>query len=286
MKAKRKFWVRRRNDLEIEKEMVQAFLSFFSTFEAVSRSVKDPLRYSFSALVKDQAYRKRRGKRPNLPKTIEEVNIALYSDLTKTKDGKPFYRGKTKSCAELFMTDVQIQIAAEADTIFIDGTFSTCPAPFFQIVYITAKVGENTYPVATALLPNKLEETYKDVVELFCAVCEEHGMPVDFVFVHSDCEPGLINGVKAVLPNIQPRLCRFHIVDAIRRKANSLGLRPLINRSSDMKIFYGRLQQIFFFPINIWHQIWKLLKRELGDELREQPAVQSFILYLVSAFQQ
>ena len=31
MKAKRKFWVRRRNDLEIEKEMVQAFLSFFSS---------------------------------------------------------------------------------------------------------------------------------------------------------------------------------------------------------------------------------------------------------------
>ena len=47
---------------------------------------------------------------------------------------------------------------------------------------------------------------------------------VDFVFVHSDCEPGLINAVKAVLPNIQPRLCPFHIVDAIRRNANSLGL--------------------------------------------------------------
>ena len=141
-------------------------------FDVVSHSVKEPLRYSFSALVKD--YRTRRGKRPNLPKTIEEVNIALYLDLKKTKDGKPFHRGKTECCAELFMTDEQFQIAAEADTIFIDGTFSTCPAPL-----PSSKVGENTYP---ALLPNKLEETYEDVVELFWAVCEEHGVPVDFFF--------------------------------------------------------------------------------------------------------
>ena len=181
------------------------------------------------------------------------------------------------------MTDVQIQIAATADTIFSDGTFSTCPAPFFQIVYISAKVEENTYPVATALLPNKLEGTYKDVVELFCAVCEEYGMPVDFIYFHSDCEPGLINGVKAVLPNVQPRLCRFHIVDAIRRNANSLGLRPLINRRSNMKNFYGRLQQIFFFPISIWHRIWGLLQREMGAEISEHPAVQNFLIYLVSA---
>ena len=156
--------------------------------------------------MKDQGYRKRRGKRPDLPKTIEDVNISLYADLTTTKQGKPFYRGRTPSCAELFMSDVQIEIASSADTIFIDGTFSTCPAPFFQIVYITAKVDENNDPIATALLPNKLETTYKDVLKLVCDVCEENGKPLDFTYVHSDCEPGLVNNVKANLPNVQPRL--------------------------------------------------------------------------------
>ena len=50
------------------------------------------------------------------------------------------------------MTDVQFQISAEADTI-------SSTARFQFVLHNSAKVGENTYPAATALLPNELEET-------------------------------------------------------------------------------------------------------------------------------
>ena len=112
--------------------------------------------FGFPVIVKDQAYRQRKKQRPNLPKTISDVNISSYTDLVTTKRGKPFYRGKSKETGgELFMSDIQIDIAAAADSIFIDGTFSIVPAPFYQVLFIVAKVGENTYPIATALLPNK-----------------------------------------------------------------------------------------------------------------------------------
>ena len=55
--------------------------------------------------IKDQGYRQRKIQRPNLPQTINDVDISLYPDLTVTKRGKPFYRGKTKSGGELFMSD-------------------------------------------------------------------------------------------------------------------------------------------------------------------------------------
>ena len=142
------------------------------------------------------------------------------------------------------MSDTQIAIASSSDTLFKDGTFSICPSPFFQVVFYSAKVGENTFPIATALLPNKLEATYRDVLELIRDVCEQNGKSVDFIYCHSDCEQGILNAVKAVFPNIQSRLCRFHVTDAIRRYANGIGLRSMIKRQKDLKDFYGRVQQM------------------------------------------
>ena len=232
--------------------------------------------------VKDQAYRQRKAKRPNLPKSIDEVNIPLYSDLTTTKNNKPFYRGKTKGGSELFMSDAQLGIADSADSIFVDGTFSICPQPFYQVLFINAKFGENVYQLATALLPNKLETTYREVLELLRDVVAENGKSLDPLYAHSDCEMAIINAIKFVFPNTQIRLCRFHIVDASRRYANSIGARPLINRHQDFKTFYHRSRQIMFFPIDYWPRIWKLIVNSMSSETTEIPAVQRFMEYLVS----
>ena len=63
------------------------------------------------------------------------------------------------------MSDIQMEIAATVDSIFLDGTFSISPKPFYQVVFITGKVEDNVFPIATALLPNKLEATYREVLE-------------------------------------------------------------------------------------------------------------------------
>ena len=210
------------------------------------------------------------------------MDIRSYPDLTTTKDGQPYYRGKTKSGSELFCSKTQLQIAGSCESIFIDGTFGTCPFPFYQVVYINGRCGENVYPLATALLPNKLQDTYKEVFELFLAVCQENGHDLDAIYVHCDCEMAIINAVRAVFPSTQLRLCRFHVVDAIRRHANSLGLRGVINRRPDFKRFYNRVRQIFFFPIHLWPRLLKTIDAQLEANTKAIPAVQQFIDYLVS----
>ena len=107
--------------------------------------------------VKDQHYRQRKKLRPTLPKTIEEVDIPSYGDHAKTDRGHDFYRGRTPSFVEVFMSAVMILIAMAAVCLFLDGTFAICPFPFYQIVFLRAKVGQNIYTIATALLPNKQE---------------------------------------------------------------------------------------------------------------------------------
>ena len=84
--------------------------------------------------------------------------------------------------------------------------------PFYQVVFISGKVDENVYPIATALCPNKLETTYKEVLEMLQNTCNENGKQLDCIYAHSDCEMAIINAVRKVFPCVQIRLCRFHVL--------------------------------------------------------------------------
>ena len=229
--------------------------------------------------------RQRKKQRPNLPHSLEEVDIQSYGDLTKTERGRDFYRGKTKTtCGELFMSDVQAQIAVEADTLFLDGTFAITPEPFFQVFILRAKVGDNRYTIAYALLPNKREITYTELFQLLVDVCQAAtDKTINPVSIHIDCELAIINSVIKVFKNVQIRLCRFHIVDAIRVNGDKVGLRRLIKDHNDLKRFYNKVRQIFFFPPPLWPRTWKLMVDLLSREVRDHPTVAKFLEYLVSA---
>ena len=104
-------------------------------------------------------------------------------------------------------------------------------------------------------------------------VCEENGGQPDFVFAHCDCEMAIINAIRSVFPNSQPRLCRFHITDAIRKWFNNIGGRAILKTNSDLRQFYTRLRQIFFFPIDLWPRLWKLMLRDLSSETRSETQI-------------
>ena len=160
-----------------------------------------------------------------------------------TKQGKPFYRGKSTSGAKLFMSDCQVDVARQAESIFIDGTFR-------QLIAKSSNI----------LLSVEIKFTQADC----------------------DCEQGFINAIRRVFPWVQVRLCRFHVVDAIRRNADGKGLRSVKNRRADFKRFYTRIRQVFFFPTELWPRLWKIMYNELGDETKEIPGVQPFADYVVS----
>ena len=143
-------------------------------------------------------------------------------------------------------------------------------------------VGENRFPIATALLPNKLQTTYREILEKLRDVCEENNRPVDFVFIHSDCEVAIINSIKEVFPESQPKLCRFHITDAERRTLDKKGLRGFVHSNATFKRFYRRCLNIFFFPYHLWPRIWELMMNQLDAETKEFPGVSDFIDYVVS----
>ena len=183
------------------------------------------------------------------------------------------------------MSPTQVEIASQCDSLFIDGTFSITPEPFFQVLFINGKNSDNdnVFPIATALMPNKLETSYRDVLEKIQDICQEHGYELEFVYAHCDCEYAIINAIRVVFPCVQVRLCRFHVVDAIRRQADGRGLRRVINSHSDFKKLYTRSRQVFFFPTELWPQLWEHMKKQLSDATQDIEAVQNFLVYMVSS---
>ena len=181
------------------------------------------------------------------------------------------------------MSAAQIDIALESDTLFCDGTFSITPFPFYQVFILRGKVGTNRYTIGTALLPKKREATYTELFQMMVDVVQrETWKSLDFLFVHSDCEQAIINSVKAVFQNAQPKLCRFHVVDAKRRNFNKTGCRPLMKHRRDLGEFYARIWQIFFFPPSLWPRIWKLIYACLSQNSKENELIAKFVEYMVS----
>ena len=180
------------------------------------------------------------------------------------------------------MSDAQIEIASASNSLFIDGTFSIAPEPFYQVIFMTGIVGGNKFPIATALLSNMLQSTYREILQKLQDVCQENNQPVDFIFIHSDCEQAVINAVKEVFPDSQPKLCRFHILDAERRWLDKKGLRTFVNSNVTFRRFYRRSLNIFFFPYHLWPRIWELMINQLDAETKAFPGVENFLDYMVS----
>ena len=73
------------------------------------------------------------------------------------------------------MSDTGAEIGSKMTATKIDCTFGITSEPFYQTLYMLGEVDDNNFHVATAFMPNKLEETYIDVFAKIKSVCEENG---------------------------------------------------------------------------------------------------------------
>ncbi len=67
---------------------------------------------------------------------------------------------------DTFATDEHLRRLPEADIVFVDGTFQTCPRLFYRFFTIHAILNGRHIPLVYCLLPNKRQETYKRVFHL------------------------------------------------------------------------------------------------------------------------
>ncbi len=83
--------------------------------------------------LKTSLYRNRRSRLPRLPQSREDVHFD--ADWAKTASGEDFLMaddGQGEDKLILFATAANIKLLCGADTVYVDGTFQTCPRLFLS----------------------------------------------------------------------------------------------------------------------------------------------------------
>ena len=146
---------------------------------------------TFSA-VKSALYRQRRKLIPALPSTRAEV--AFECEWAQTANGKSFLLPEDGGDDNIviFASEDDLPRLAEAECLYVDGTFHICPNIFYQVFTVHAVVNRVHVPLAYCLLPNKRQETYERVFTLLAEKAQTaFGILIAPSVVVSDFELGI-----------------------------------------------------------------------------------------------
>jgi hypothetical protein len=161
---------------------------------------------------------------PRLPRGRTE--IVLKGEWSKTESGEPFIieTGCTDNTVVMFSTLDNLRHLSRSKTIYMDGTFKTCPTLFTQMFSVHALVCDHVVPLVYVLLVDKSCKTYFSVFNYI-----RNAMSLDSLIWHPDCilsdfESGLIEAVRLQFPHAHHQGCHFHYAQAVWRHVQELKL--------------------------------------------------------------
>ncbi|XP_071086556.1 uncharacterized protein [Haliotis cracherodii] len=151
--------------------------------------------------VKSALYRHRRKTIPALPRSRSAVDIE--DKWSETTDGRPFLLFSDGDDDKIlaFSTAEQIQAPQEADTLYMDGTFTACPGLWDEVYIIHARVGPTIFPLLFALLPDRQATTYGRLFrQLKTEVQERLNRPLSPSKIQIDFEQAVVSAIETEFP--------------------------------------------------------------------------------------
>ena len=87
-----------------------------------------------------------------------------------------------------------------------------------------------------------------------------------------------------MFPNIQVRLCYFHVLKAMKEKRGKLGLIPLMKHNKSLRTWLKHINQIFWFPIALIPRVWDCMFARLDEDMQSHPQVLAMKAYMESTY--
>lgn len=189
----------------------------------------------------------RRKVQPKLknPERGEEFVIPEY--LTLTRNGTQFVlydSGQVRDRVLIFGTAANLQVLRRRPHWFVDGTFKHCPRAFTQIFTIHALQNHRCLPLVYALLPDKKESTYDEMLNALVEL-EPALYPKSIL---SDFERTILNSFSKKFPNAEQRGCFFHFNQCIYREIQGAGLKRRYDEDPDFALKMRFLSALAFVP--------------------------------------
>ncbi|CAF3574696.1 unnamed protein product [Rotaria sp. Silwood1] len=122
---------------------------------------------------------------------------------------------KRKTRVLLFAPNEQLKMLFQNSIVLIDGTFSTCPKIFDQVLTIHFIKYEQSFVCGIGLLPDRKKCTYKFVFEELKGLAIGMNRIFDPSTIITDFEPSLAEAISSEFPRSNHIGCYFHFTQAI-----------------------------------------------------------------------
>ena len=210
-------------------------------------------------------YRHRRKRLPPMPSTIDEVSFT--GDWARTLGGHTFLV-QSEDNIHVLATDQNLEILAEADEWYMDGTFKVSPRLFHQVYTIHAFKYGQQFPLVYCLLPGKSEEVY---AKLFSIIAEAMGnlqLQPQLARATADFEIAMIKALKGHFPTVSVKGCFYHFAQAVWRKVQGLGLQEEYKTNPDLTKTVSKMLSLSLCPVRYVRIAWQAI-------LADAPQVQN-----------
>ncbi|XP_064461992.1 uncharacterized protein LOC135372269 [Ornithodoros turicata] len=174
-----------------------------------------------------------------------------------------------------FATQGGLTVFCEADEVFVDGTFFSCPSIFFQVLTVSSVKNGCSVNTAYFLLPGKSREVYVAAFMRFLECLSDHELRHRVTVVRTDFEVALIQALLYTFPRATHRGCHFRFGQAIWRKVQVLGLSTAYSDDPSVKAFVRKSVSLAFVPVSFVRVAWN----ELKATAPLVPGIPAFILY-------
>ncbi|XP_048238825.1 uncharacterized protein LOC125372533 [Haliotis rufescens] len=139
----------------------------------------------------------------------------------------------------------------------MDGTFTSCPDLWDQVYIIHARVGQNTFPLVFALLPDRQATTYGRLFrQLKTEVQERLNRLMSPSKIQIDFEQAVVSAIETEFPQAVIKGCFFHFTQAIWRKTQSLGLAVMYKEDPRVTQWIRRAAGLALLPIPFVQDAW------------------------------
>jgi len=205
---------------------------------------------------------------PKLPKTKDDV--VLEGEWAQTLDGEPFVLPHVNNDMVIFTTDKSLEVLTKCSTVYVDGTFKSCPKLYTQLYTIHGLFNGYVIPLVYALLSDKTRHTYYNMFGSIRDGLARLGHCFSPAFIMSDFESGLIEAARLQFPNARHLGCHFHFGQALWRKVQECGLVVDYTTDGEIRSFVEKCVALAFIPETEVTRTFNMLVQSLSARALEK----------------
>lgn len=187
----------------------------------------------------------------------------------------------------VFATDENLQRLRQCRTVYMDGTFKSCPRPYNQVFTILGNLNGFVIPFVHVLMAERTIGHYRQALQAVKTGVRRsthHNWRPRLIV--SDFELALRTAIETELPATRIGGCYFHFNQALWRKIQELGLSAPYQQNQRLKEVIRKVMAIGYLPLAVVHMNFTALvgARRTQRLTARYPQLADFLTYVSNTY--